>query len=65
MEGFDVAIINWKPYRHTGFWQPMDTLRDKVVLEEMGTNEKPRLEVENNSCNRLTLLIIYPNHINW
>lgn len=22
-------------YRHSGFWQPMDTLRDKVVLEEM------------------------------
>lgn len=22
-------------YRHTGFWQPMDTLRDKNVLEEM------------------------------
>ena len=22
-------------YKHTGFWQPMDTLRDKVTLEEM------------------------------
>ena len=22
-------------YKHTGFWQPMDTLRDKNVLEEM------------------------------
>lgn len=22
-------------YRHTGFWQPMDTLRDKQVLEDM------------------------------
>jgi glucose-1-phosphate cytidylyltransferase len=22
-------------YRHTGFWHPMDTLRDKIVLEEM------------------------------
>ena len=22
-------------YRHTGFWQPMDTLRDKVHLEEL------------------------------
>jgi glucose-1-phosphate cytidylyltransferase len=21
-------------YRHTGYWQPMDTLRDKMVLEE-------------------------------
>ena len=22
-------------YRHTGFWQPMDTLRDKVLLDEL------------------------------
>jgi glucose-1-phosphate cytidylyltransferase len=22
-------------YRHTGFWQPMDTLRDKVHLEQL------------------------------
>jgi glucose-1-phosphate cytidylyltransferase len=22
-------------FRHTGFWRPMDTLRDKVVLEEL------------------------------
>ena len=22
-------------YRHTGFWQPMDTLRDKYLLEEL------------------------------
>jgi glucose-1-phosphate cytidylyltransferase len=22
-------------YRHTGFWQPMDTLRDKNLLEEL------------------------------
>ena len=22
-------------YRHNGFWQPMDTLRDKNVLEEL------------------------------
>ena len=25
-------------YRHEGFWQPMDTLRDKMVLEELWTN---------------------------
>lgn len=24
-----------KAYRHTGFWQPMDTLRDKTHLEEL------------------------------
>jgi glucose-1-phosphate cytidylyltransferase len=22
-------------YRHQGFWQPMDTLRDKMVLENL------------------------------
>jgi glucose-1-phosphate cytidylyltransferase len=22
-------------FRHTGFWHPMDTLRDKVLLEEL------------------------------
>ena len=21
-------------YEHIGFWQPMDTLRDKIILEE-------------------------------
>lgn len=26
---------NLYAYQHTGFWQPMDTLRDKVQLEEM------------------------------
>jgi glucose-1-phosphate cytidylyltransferase len=25
-------------YRHTGFWQPMDTLRDKNLLEELWKN---------------------------
>jgi len=25
-------------YRHDGFWQPMDTLRDKVALEELWSN---------------------------
>ena len=27
-------------FRHTGFWQPMDTLRDKVHLEELWDNGK-------------------------
>jgi glucose-1-phosphate cytidylyltransferase len=27
-------------YRHSGFWHPMDTLRDKVVLEEMWASGK-------------------------
>ena len=25
-------------YQHTGFWQPMDTLRDKTHLEELWAN---------------------------
>jgi len=27
-------------YRHEGFWHPMDTLRDKHVLEEMWESGK-------------------------
>lgn len=27
-------------YKHTGFWQPMDTLRDKVKLEELWSSQK-------------------------
>ena len=27
-------------YKHEGFWQPMDTLRDKVMLEELWTSGK-------------------------
>ena len=29
-------------YQHNGFWQPMDTLRDKIHLEELGaTGQAP------------------------
>ena len=28
-------------YRHKGFWQPMDTLRDKVLLEELWRDGAP------------------------
>lgn len=28
-------------FKHEGFWQPMDTLRDKVVLEEMWSSGSP------------------------
>ena len=29
-------------YRHTGFWQPMDTLRDKMYLEKLwASNQAP------------------------
>ena len=43
----DSTVWEWEPlerlardgmlsaYRHSGFWQPMDTLRDKMVLEEL------------------------------
>ena len=27
-------------YRHEGFWQPMDTLRDKIKLEELWESGK-------------------------
>lgn len=27
-------------YKHTGFWQPMDTLRDKLVLDELWSSGK-------------------------
>jgi glucose-1-phosphate cytidylyltransferase len=27
-------------FKHTGFWQPMDTLRDKMLLEELWSSGK-------------------------
>ena len=32
-------------YRHTGFWHPMDTLRDKMVLEQMWESGNPPWKV--------------------
>lgn len=32
-------------YRHAGFWQPMDTLRDKNVLEDLWASDKPPWKV--------------------
>ncbi|WP_317175207.1 hypothetical protein [Hymenobacter qilianensis] len=32
-------------YRHTGFWQPMDTLRDRNLLEEMWAAGKAKWKV--------------------
>ncbi|MBU3558353.1 glucose-1-phosphate cytidylyltransferase [Polynucleobacter sp. Nonnen-W13] len=32
---------NLKVFEHTGFWQPMDTLRDKVHLEELWQTGSP------------------------
>ena len=31
---------NLTAYHHNGFWQPMDTLRDRVQLEELWAQEK-------------------------
>lgn len=31
---------NLAAYKHNGFWQPMDTLRDKNVLEKLWSSEK-------------------------
>jgi len=28
-------------YRHEGFWQPMDTLRERRVLEELWAGGRP------------------------
>lgn len=32
---------NMAAYRHTGFWQPMDTLRDKMMLEKLWASGQP------------------------
>ncbi len=32
---------NVSAYRHSGFWQPMDTLRDRMVLEELWESGSP------------------------
>lgn len=32
---------NLHAYRHTGFWQPMDTLRDKLLLESLWQSGNP------------------------
>jgi glucose-1-phosphate cytidylyltransferase len=32
-------------YRHDGFWQSMDTLRDKILLEELWARGKPPWKV--------------------
>jgi glucose-1-phosphate cytidylyltransferase len=32
-------------YRHTGFWQPMDSLRDKHVLEDLWNRDSPPWKV--------------------
>jgi len=36
-------------YRHKGFWQPMDTLRDKQTLEKMWSTQSAPWKVWKNS----------------
>ncbi len=40
-----VAADQLRAYPHDGFWQPMDTLRDKHVLEELWASEYPPWKV--------------------
>jgi len=37
-------------YRHPGFWQPMDTLRDKALLERLWEEGRPPWKVWEESC---------------
>ena len=32
-------------FRHDGFWQPMDTLREKNMLEDLWTSGKAKWKV--------------------
>ena len=52
IEGFDSSLErdaleqlsrddNLMAFRHDGFWQPMDTLREKMVLQELWDSGKP------------------------
>ena len=34
-----------KAYHHDGFWQPMDTLRDKNYLEQLWQSNHPAMEI--------------------
>lgn len=37
-----IASDGWLvAYKHTGFWQPMDTLRDKTLLEDLWRSDNP------------------------
>jgi glucose-1-phosphate cytidylyltransferase len=39
-------------YRHTGFWQPMDTLRDKAVLVHLWDSGRAPWDVWSHGCQR-------------
>ena len=38
---------NLMAYKHEGFWHPMDTLRDKLLLEELWNNDKSLWKIWN------------------
>ena len=40
-----VASGDIRAYRHTGFWHPMDTLRDKMFLEQEWAGGNPKWKV--------------------
>ncbi|MFI3300981.1 MAG: glucose-1-phosphate cytidylyltransferase [Candidatus Gastranaerophilales bacterium] len=40
-------------YKHEGFWRPMDTLRDKIELEEMWDSENAPWKIWNNQNNHI------------
>ena len=41
-----LAIDNeLKAYRHAGFWQPMDTLRERQILESLWANEEAQWKI--------------------
>ena len=52
VEPFDRLVRNngcW-PYPYDGFWRPMDTLKDKLELDNIATGRNPPWEVW--SCQR-------------
>ena len=34
-------------FEHNGFWQPMDTLRDRIFLEELWESKNPPWKIWN------------------
>jgi glucose-1-phosphate cytidylyltransferase len=55
----DDSVLEWQPleqlarerdlmaFRHTGFWQPMDTLREKQLLESLWVSGKAPWKILN------------------
>lgn len=63
LEGTPLEALSRKgellAYKHSGFWQPMDILRDKQLLEKLWqTGEAPWKVWENNKLGVLNALMI-------